>query len=183
MKQCASFLFPVPEFIGLLMDLDVIKTGFRHLCELLTRRLIDFRSATGHTFPRPIPTRPAFLDRWKDVAKPLNLRPPVTVADPRTRRRSWPVHTWARYIPLRPPLVNITDWGRNLTFIVRTDAYLCADGCWTPLSFGLLKHGKWGHRPAYLWGIGIVVCGDKDTAALATIWAENPHVLGAFVLQ
>ena len=30
-KQYASFLFPAPQFIGLLMDLNVTKTGF---CDL-----------------------------------------------------------------------------------------------------------------------------------------------------
>ena len=75
-KQYASFLFPAPEFIGLLMDLNVTKTGFRHLSKSMTRRGIDYMAATGHTFPRPIPTRQAFLDTWKDMAKPLELRPP-----------------------------------------------------------------------------------------------------------
>ena len=75
-KQYPSFLFFAPEFIGLLMDLNVTKTGFRHLSEFMTRQGIHYTATTGHTFPRPIPTRQAFLDTWKDVAKPLELRPP-----------------------------------------------------------------------------------------------------------
>ena len=75
------------------------------------------------------------------------------------------------------------DWGRLLTFIVRGDVYPCAGGSWTQLSIGLLNHGKRGRTPAYLWVIGNTVCGDKDIAALATIWAENLKVLGAFVLH
>ena len=96
--EYASFLFPAPDFIGLLMDLNVTKTGFHHLSEFMTRQGIDYTAATGHTFLRPIPTRQACLDTWKDMAKPLELRPPVNVDDPRASGRSWPVHSWARYI-------------------------------------------------------------------------------------
>ena len=77
-KQYASFFFPAPDFIGLLMDLNVTKTGFRHLSEFMTRRGIDYTAARGQTFPLPIPTRQAFLDTWKDMAKPLELRPKGT---------------------------------------------------------------------------------------------------------
>ena len=182
-KQYASFLFPAPDFIELLMDLNVTKTGFRHLSEFMTRRGIDYTAATGHTFPRPIPTPQAFLDTWKDMAEPLELRPPVNVDDPPATGRSWPVHSWAPYIQSRPPLVDVIDWNRPLTFTVRGDAYPCAGGSWTQLSIGLLNHGKRGHTPAYLWVIRMAVRGDKDMAALATIWAENPQVLGALVLH
>ena len=65
------------------------------------------------------------------------------------------------------------DWTRPLTFIVRGDAYPCAGGSWTHLSIGLLNHGARGRTPAYLWVIGMAICGDKDMAALATIWAYN----------
>ena len=180
-KQCTSFLFPAPEFIGLLLDLNVTKTGFRHLSNFMTRRGIDYTAATGHTFPRPIPMRQAFLDTWKGMAKPLELRPPVNVDDPPASGCSWPVHSWVRYIPSRPPLVDTNEWDRPLTFIVRGDAYPCAGGSWTQLSIGLLNHGKRGRTPAYLWVIGMAVCGHKDMPALATIWAENLLVLGAFV--
>ena len=54
-------------------------------------------------------------------------------------------------------------------------------GSWTQLSFGILNHGKRGPTPAYLSGIGMAVCGDKDMAALATISAKDAQVLGAFV--
>ena len=182
-KQYASFLFPVPKFIGLLMDLNVTKSGVCHLSEFMTRRGIGYMAATGHIFPRPIPTRQAFLDTWMDLAKPLELRPPVTVADPPASGRSWHVHLWARCIQLCPPLVDTIDWGRPLTFIVRGDVYPCAAGNWTQLSIGLLNHGKRGRTPAYLWVIGMAVCGDKDMVALAAIWAEHLKVLLAFVLH
>ena len=75
------------------------------------------------------------------------------------------------------------DWGRPLTFIVRRDAYPSAGWSWTQLSIGLLNHGKRGRKPACWWVIGMAVCGDKDMAALATIWAEKLQVLGAFVFH
>ena len=149
------------------------KTGFRHLSEFMTQRGIDYTVAMGHTLPRPIPTRQAFLDTWKDMAKPLELRPPANVDDPPASGRSWPVHSWARYIQSRPPLVDTNDWDRPLMFIVRGDAYPCAGGSWTQSSIGLLNHGKRGRTPAYWWVIGMALCGDEDMAALATIWAEN----------
>ena len=158
------------------MDLNVTKTVFRHLSEFMNRRGIDYPAATGHTFSRPITTQQAFLDTWKDMAKPLELRPPVNVDDPPASGRSWPVHSWAPYIQSRPPLVDTIDWDWPLTFIVCGDAYPCAGGSWTQLSIGLLKYGKRGRTPAYLWVIGMAVCGDKDMAALASIWAENLQV-------
>ena len=107
----------------------------------------------------------------------------MNVDDPPAAGRSWPVQSWACYIQSRPPLVDTIDWDRPLTFIVRGDAYPCAGGSWTQLSIGLLNHGKRGRTPAYLWVIGMAVCGDKDMAALATIWAMNLQALGAFVLH
>ena len=74
------------------------------------------------------------------------------------------------------------DWTRPLTFIVRGDAYPCAGGSWTQLSIRLLNHGARGRTPGYLWVIGMAVCGDKDMAALATIWADNLKVCGPFVV-
>ena len=97
--------------------------------------------------------------------------------------RSRPVHSWARYIQWCPPRVDTIDWGRPITLIVRGDAYPCAGGSWTQLSIGLLNHNKRSCTPAYLWVIGMAMCGDKDKAALATIWAENLKVLGALVLH
>ena len=80
-------------------------------------------------------------------------------------------------------IVDTIDWGRPLTFIVSGEANSCAGGSWTQLSIGLFNHSKRGRTPAYLWVIGMAVCGDKDMAALASIWAENLQVLGAFVLH
>ena len=100
----------------------------------------------------------------------------MNVDDPPASDRSWRVHSWARYIQSRPPLVDTIDWDRPLTFIVCGDAYPCAGGSWTQSSIGLLNHGKRGRTHTYLCVIAMAVCGDKDMSALATIWAENLQV-------
>ena len=74
------------------------------------------------------------------------------------------------------------DWTSALTFIVRGDVYPCAGGSWTQLSIGLRNHGARGRTPAYLWVIGMAVCGDKDMVAIATIWADNLRVCGPSVV-
>ena len=181
-KQYASHLFPAPDLIGLLMDLNVPKVGFQHVSEYMSRRGSAYSAATGLPFPRPIPTREAFTDAWKELVTPLDLRPPVSVPNPPASGRSWPLPSWARYVQSSPSLVDTIDWTRPLTFIVCGDAYLCAGGSWTQLSIGLLNHGARGRAPAYLWVTGMAVCGDKDTAALATIWADNLKVCGPFVV-
>ena len=81
-KQYASVLFPAPELIGLLMDLNVPKGGFRHASELMTRRGAVYTAATGLPFPRLIPSRDRFTDTWKELVKPLVLNRPVSVAVP-----------------------------------------------------------------------------------------------------
>ena len=181
-KQYASLLFPGPDLIGLLMDLNVPKLGFRHVSEYMSRRGSAYTAATGLPFPRPIPTRDTFTDTCKELVTPLDLRPPVYVPDPAASGRSWPLPSWARYVQSRASLVDTIDWTRPLTFIVRGDVYPCAGGSWTQLSIGLLNHGARGRTPAYLWVIGMAVCGDKDMAALATIWADTLKVCGPFVV-
>ena len=105
----------------------------------------------------------------------------MNVDNPPASGRSWSVHSRASYIQSRPSLVDTIDWDRPLTFIVCGDAYACAGGSWTQVSIGLLNHGKRGRTHAYLWVIGMAVCGDKYMASLPTICAENLHVLCAFV--
>ena len=77
-KQYASHLFPAPDFIGLLMDLNVPKLGFGHVSEYMSRRGSAYTGAIGLPFPRPIPTRDTFTDMWKELVTPLDLRPPVS---------------------------------------------------------------------------------------------------------
>ena len=107
------------------------------------------------------------------MAKPLKLGPPVSVANPPTSGRSWPLQSWARYIQWCPSLVDTIDWEGPLTFIVRADTYPCAGGSWTQLCVGFLNHGTRGRTPAYLWVIGMAVCGDKGMDAPAKIWAQH----------
>ena len=182
MKQYASHLFPAPDLIGLLMDLNVPKLRFRHILEYMSRRGSAYTAATGLPFPRPIATRDTFTDTWKELVTPLDLRPPMSVPVPPASWRSWRLPSWARYVPSHPSLLDTIDWTRPLTFIVRGDAYVCAGGSWTQFSIGLLNHGALVRTPAYLWVIGMAVCGDKDMAALATIWADNLKVCGPFVV-
>ena len=118
-KHYASVLFPAPELIGLLMDLNVPKGGFRHVLEFMTRRGAAYTAATGLPFPRPIPSRDRFMDTWKELVKPLALDRPMSVADPPSSGRSWPLQSWARYIQSRLPLVDNIDWKRPLTFLLR----------------------------------------------------------------
>ena len=84
------------------------------------------------------------MDTWKELVKPLALDRPVSVVDPPTSGRSWPLQLWARYIQSRPPLVDTIDWKRPLTFLLRGDAYPCTGGSWTQLSIVLLNHGVRG---------------------------------------
>ena len=51
-KQYASFLFPATDLIGLLMDLNVTKTGFCHLSEFMTREELTIRPLRA-TFSPP----------------------------------------------------------------------------------------------------------------------------------
>ena len=81
-KQYASHHFPAPDLIGLLMDLNVPKLGFRHMSEYMSRRGSAYTAATGLPFPRPIATRDTFTDTWKELVTPLDLRPPLSVPDP-----------------------------------------------------------------------------------------------------
>ena len=94
-KQYASHLFPAPDLIGLLMDLNVPNLGFRHVSEYMSRRGSAYTAATGLSFPRPIPTRDTFTDTRKELATPLDLQPPVSVLDPPASERSWPLPSWA----------------------------------------------------------------------------------------
>ena len=139
-------------------------------------------SRNGPPIPPPHPSRDRFMDTWKELVKPLELDRPVSVADPPTSGRSWPLQSWARYIQSRPALVDTIDWKQPLTFLPHGNAYPCTSASWTQLSIGLLNHGARGRPPAYLWVIGMAVCGDKDMAALAIIWFQNSLVYGRFSL-
>ena len=67
MKQNAAVLFTVPELFGLLMDLNVPQSGFRHESEFLTRWRAVYTAATGLPFPRPVPSRDHFTEAWKEL--------------------------------------------------------------------------------------------------------------------
>ena len=117
-----TVLFMAPELIGLLMDLNVHKPGFRHVLEFMTRRGAAYTAATGLPFPRPIPSRDHFTDTWMELVKPLALYPPMSVPQPPTSGRSCPLQSWARYIQLRPSLVDTINWKMPLTYLLRGHA-------------------------------------------------------------
>ena len=58
-KQYASHLFPAPDLIGLLMDLNVPQLGSRHMMEYMSHRGSAYTAATGLPFAKPIPGRDA----------------------------------------------------------------------------------------------------------------------------
>ena len=54
-KQYVSHLFPVMDLIGLLMDLNVPKLGFRHVSECMSRRCRPTRPQRASRSPAPSP--------------------------------------------------------------------------------------------------------------------------------
>ena len=118
------------------------------MSEFITHRGAAYTAATGLPLPCPIPSRDRFTDTWKELMKPLALDRPVSVADPPTSGRFWPLQSQAHYIKSRAPLLDTIDWKRALPFLLLGDAYPCAGGSWTQLSIGLLKHGARARTPA-----------------------------------
>ena len=98
MIQYASFLFPAPDLLGLLGHSKVPKVGFRAVSEYMPRQGVAYTAATGYPFPQPTPSHNQFSDTWNEMAKPLEWRPPVSIADAPASGRSWPLQSWARYV-------------------------------------------------------------------------------------
>ena len=137
-RAYAEVLSPAPYLIGLLLQLGATRSGFRVLCEYITRRGDAYTARTGLPFPRPIPTRDQFDATWKSLLAPLALFLPVECADPPSSGRCWPLRLWVQYVQSRPALCQSIDWTRPPTFVVRRDACPCAGGSWWQLSVGLL---------------------------------------------
>ena len=72
-KQYASHLFAAPGLIGVLMDLNIPKLGFRHVSEYMSRRGSAYTAATGLPFPPPPLTcvRPRSPRKWALLAATL----------------------------------------------------------------------------------------------------------------
>ena len=92
-RQCACLLFPAPKFIRVLMDLNVPKRCIRCFSEYMTRLGAASTTARDLPFPRLIPPRQHFMATWKQLAEPLELGPPVSVADPPTSARNRPLQS------------------------------------------------------------------------------------------
>ena len=174
-KHYASILFPAPELIGLLMDLDVPKSGFRHVSEFMARPGAAY---TGLPFSRPIPSRDHFTDTWKELVKPLALDPcrsPLQAAA-LGRYNPRPATSHCAH-PLWTPSIGR---GRSLSssggMLTRAPVEV---GPNYPLGSSTMVHGP--PTPAYLWVIRMGVCRDRDMTALATIWYKKLRVYGRFV--
>ena len=201
-KQYASFLFPTPDVLRFLMDLNIPKVAFRAVSEYMTRRGGRIHGRSGLS----VPPAQNFLDTCKEMAKPLELRPTVSVADPPTSGRafqarwkelvapvqlddpvatvlpkatgiSWPFASWVTYILSRPALVRSINRTFPLTFIVRGDAYPVAGGNWTQLTISLANFERWARFPAGLWVLSMANCDDKAMDTLGTLWKSNWEVL------
>ena len=140
-------LCPAPYVIGLLLELGAPRSGFRVLCEYITRRGDAYTARPGLPFPRPIPTRDQVDATWKSLTAPLALSPPLECADPLSSARFWPLRSWAQYVQSRPALCQSIDWTRPLTFLVWGNGNCCAGGSWSQLSVGLLNHGVKARTP------------------------------------
>ena len=133
-----------------------------------------YTAATGLPFPGPIHSRDLVTDTWKELVKPLGLDPPLSVPVLPTSGGPRPLQSRAHYIQSRPGFRDTVDWKRPLTFLLWGEVYPCALESWTQLSIGLPNHGARAREPAYIWVIGMALCGDKDVAAKATTWTKNP---------
>ena len=81
-KQYASVFFLAPELIGVVMDLNVPKSGFRHVSEFMICCGAAYTAMTGFAFPRSIPSRDRFTDTWKELVKPFALDPTCPCRSP-----------------------------------------------------------------------------------------------------
>ena len=76
-KQYASVLFPAPGLIGLRMDLNIPKGGWRHVLEFMTRRGAGYTAGGPGTPPHRVSHSPA---------------PSLHVTASWTHGRSWSSH-------------------------------------------------------------------------------------------
>ena len=91
----AEALFLAPYMIGLPLQLGAPRSGFRVLCEYITRRGDAYTARTELPFPRPIPTQHQFDATCKSLTAPLALSPRVECVDPPSSGRCWPPRLWA----------------------------------------------------------------------------------------
>ena len=133
----------LPELVGLVMDLNVPKRGFKHMWEFMSRRGSAYTAASGLLLSRCIPNREKFMDTWRVLATPLELQPPGSIPDPPTRGCSSLVQSLVKYVQSCPSLVDHIRWTRPLTVIGRRYAYtaLVAVGPNSPLASSTAAYG------------------------------------------
>ena len=74
--------FLAPYLIGLLLELGAPRSGFRVLCEYITRQGDAYTARTGLPFPWPIATLDQFDATWRSLTAPLALSPPGGMCRP-----------------------------------------------------------------------------------------------------
>ena len=64
------------------MDMNVPKLGFKHVSHFMSRRGSAYTAATRLPFTRPVPTLESFMDTWRELATPIEIRPPRPTRPP-----------------------------------------------------------------------------------------------------
>ena len=83
----------MPPSIAQLMHLNVPKDGPWLVSAFMTRQRGLYPVATALPLAQPIPSCDHFTDTSKEWVKPVALEPTVSVADPLTNGRSWPLQS------------------------------------------------------------------------------------------
>ena len=73
-KQYTSFLFPAPNLLGLLMDMNVPKAGFQALSQYISRRELHTRPQRVIRSPSPSPHGTRSQTRERRWPSPLSCR-------------------------------------------------------------------------------------------------------------
>ena len=123
---------PAPYLLGLLLELgypgpaSLWCLGKLHAGKRL-HRLQWATLPTTHFHTGPIDAA------WQSWTAPLASTALLKFADAPASGRCWRLRWWAQHVQSRRALCQSVDWALPLTFVVRGDGYLCADGGWSQL--------------------------------------------------
>ena len=171
-------LLPRGTMCEIVLNIRAPKSSWRTLSQLYTLRKLEFhRTVPGGPYSRPICTERDFQARWKELAAPVQLDPPVATVLPKATGISWLFASWVTYILSRPGLVRSIHRYFPVTFIVREDAYPMARGNWTQLTISLANFDRLACSPTGLWVLSMAGCDDKAMDTLGTLWKSNWEVL------